>query len=50
MEHIDLRYVSTDILIKELEQREGVEITIVDPYENEDIKVNGPAIVLIVRD
>ena len=37
-------------LVKELRGREGVETKIAEPYQDIDIKINGPAIVLIVTD
>ena len=42
--------VSTKDLVEELRRREGVEATIAEPYEDVEIKVNGPAIVLVVTD
>lgn len=41
---------STKDLVEELRRREGVEATIAEPYEDVEIKVNGPAIVLVVTD
>ncbi|WP_411655478.1 BC1881 family protein [Anaeromassilibacillus sp. SJQ-1] len=37
-------------LVKELKGREGVETKIAELYQDIDIKINGPAIVLIVTD
>lgn len=45
-----LKKCKTCELVKELETREGVEATIAEPYQDISIKVNGPAIVLIVTD
>lgn len=42
--------VSTRDLVEELRQREGVETTIAEPHKDTEIKVNGPAIVLVVID
>ncbi len=42
--------VSTKDLVEELRRREGVKATIAEPYEDVEIKVNGPAIVLVVTD
>lgn len=42
--------VSTRDLVEELRQREGVEATIAEPHKDIEIKVNGPAIVLVVID
>ena len=37
-------------LVEELEKRAGVETTIAEPYQDVQVKVNGPAIVLVVID
>lgn len=37
-------------LCEELEKREGVETRTVNPYEDQAITVNGPAIVFVVID
>ena len=42
--------VSTRDLVEELRQHEGVETTIAEPHKDTEIKVNGPAIVLVVVD
>lgn len=42
--------VSTRDLVEELRQRKGVEVTIAEPHKDTEIKVNGPAIVLVVID
>lgn len=41
---------STSELVTELETREGIERIWVKPYRDAEIKVNGPAVVLIVTD
>jgi cyanate lyase len=46
----DLPQASTKELVNELMKREGVETKIAEPYKDEEIKVNGPAIVLTVID
>ncbi|MCI1951777.1 MAG: BC1881 family protein [Clostridiales bacterium] len=46
----ELKAISTCDLVNELKNREGVEITIAEPYQDINIKVNGPAIVLTVID
>lgn len=46
----DLKSVHTHELVKELACREGVEKTIAEPYQDVQVKVNGPAIVLVVID
>ena len=45
-----LEEVPTAQLVAELSNREGVEATIAEPYQESDVKVNGPAIVLVVID
>ncbi|WP_141639515.1 BC1881 family protein [Clostridium novyi] len=45
-----IKNIDTKDLVDELIKREGVKVTIAEPYENKDIKVNGPAIVLVVID
>ena len=47
---MNLATVSTRDLVEELEKREGVETTIAEPYQDVQVKVNGPAIVLVVID
>lgn len=42
--------VSTADLVDELSKRQGVEKTVAEPYQDVQIKVNGPAIVLVVID
>ena len=42
--------ISTANLVKELETREGVELIIAEPYDNKTITVEGPAVVLVVKD
>lgn len=37
-------------LVEELKKREGVEAHLAEPYEDIELKVNGPAIVLVVID
>lgn len=47
---MDLSNILTCDLVKELQSREGVETTIAEPYQDAEVKVNGPAIVLVVID
>lgn len=47
---MSLSNVPTCDLVKELQTREGVETTIAEPYQDVEVKVNGPAIVLTVID
>lgn len=42
--------ISTKDLVDELSRREGVEKTIAEPYQDVQVKVNGPAIILVVTD
>lgn len=46
----DLDNVSTSDLVRVLSAREGVKVEIAKPYEDLEILVNGPAIVLTVID
>lgn len=46
----DLDNVSTSELVHALFNREGVKVEIAKPYEDLEILVNGPAIVLTVID
>ena len=43
-----LHEASTKSLVEELQKREGVEITITEPYQDKTVSVNGPSIVLVV--
>lgn len=47
---MSLENVSTANLITELRKREGVETTVVEPYQDAAVSVNGPALVLVVTD
>lgn len=47
---MDLSTVTTKDLVNELEKRRGVDTTIAEPYQDVTVKVNGPAIVLVVID
>lgn len=49
-EDISISQFSTKELVKELGKRTGVKQTVAAPYEDINIKVNGPAIVLEVVD
>lgn len=42
--------IPTYELVGELRKREGVNTHIAEPYEDLEVKVNGPAIVLVVID
>lgn len=46
----DLKETSTRELVDELECRLGVERITAQPYQDVEIKVNGPAVILIVTD
>lgn len=41
---------TTKDLVEILEDRPGVEVKTIGPYQETDISVNGPAVVLIVYD
>ena len=45
-----LEKIETRELVNELRNREGVEIKIIDPYENYVLEVSGPMIVIKVID
>lgn len=47
---MNLKDYPTCQLVEELKTREGVETTIAEPYQDVTVKVNGPAIVLVVID
>lgn len=47
---MDLKEVSTKDLVEELKTREGVEATIAEPYKDSEVRVSGPAIILVVID
>ncbi|WP_236894811.1 BC1881 family protein [Clostridium beijerinckii] len=47
---IDLSGISTKELSEELMRRDGIETTIAEPYKDVEVKVNGPAIVLVLID
>lgn len=47
---MDLSEVATCDLVLELQLREGVECTAAEPYEDLTVSVNGPALVLVVKD
>lgn len=46
----DLKNITTKELVEELKNREGVEMKIVDPHQDEVIEVNGPCLVLTIID
>lgn len=45
-----LKDMPTAGLVEELSHREGVEKIIIEPYEDKEIEVNGPMIILKVMD
>ncbi len=47
---MEITEVPTVALVDELKRREGVETHIADPYADLEIKVNGPATLLVVTD
>ena len=50
MYYKDLSRFSTKELVEELSSREGVEAKMAEPYQDMEVSVNGPAIVLVVID
>jgi len=47
---LELKKIKTCDLVKELQDREGVEMKRAEPYQDMNISVNGPAVILIVTD
>ena len=47
---VNLESVPTVDLVTELRKREGVETTVIEPYQDAAVSVNGPALVLVVTD
>ena len=47
---MDLKNVKACDLVEELKKREGVDVTIAEPYQDVTIPVSGPAIVLVITD
>ena len=47
---MNLENIPTVDLVTELRKREGVETTVVEPYQDTTVSVNGPALVLAVTD
>ena len=47
---MNLEGVSTVDFVTELRKREGVETTVIEPYQDAAVSVNGPALVLVVTD
>lgn len=45
-----LKYLSTKELAEELRRREGVAATIAEPYEAKIVRIDGPAVVLVIID
>lgn len=41
---------TTEQLVNELKKREGVETKIAEPYQDIELSVNGPAVVLVIKD
>ena len=50
MKENNLSRFTTKELVEELSRREGIEKTIAEPYKDVQVKVNGPAIILVVID
>ncbi len=47
---MDLSEISTVALVEELKKRVGVDVKTAEPYEDINVSVNGPAVVLIIVD
>lgn len=47
---MDFKDVPTKDLVEELSKRAGVERTDVEPYQDKNVSVNGPAIIFVVID
>lgn len=47
---MDIKDCNTCELVAELIRREGVETHVAEPYKDLAVKVNGPAVVLVVTD
>ena len=45
-----LEQMTTRELIEELSKREGVEVKRAEPYQDVEVSVNGPAVVIVVTD
>lgn len=45
-----LNSISTCNLVEELKGREGTEYLTAEPYEEKAISIEGPAVILIIRD
>lgn len=45
-----LQFVPTCKLVDELEKREGVDTKFAEPYQDIEVKVNGPAVILTIID
>lgn len=41
---------TTEQLVDELKKRVGVETKIAEPYQDVELSVNGPAVVLVIKD
>lgn len=47
---MDLTNVSTEMLVRELEKREGVKKETAEPHQNLKLEICGPAVVLEIVD
>lgn len=50
MYYKNLSCFSTKELVEELSSREGVETKVAEPYQDMEVSVNGPTVVLVVID
>lgn len=48
--NMDISNLPTRDLVEELQRRNGVKTEIAEPYQDVEVKVSGPAIVLVVID
>lgn len=46
----NMKDIPTCQLVEELRRREGVEVTVAEPYEDVTVTANGPAVILLVTD
>ncbi len=49
-EEMDLSTVKTCELVAKLKTKEGVETIMAEPYQKKEVSVEGPAIILVVKD
>lgn len=47
---MDITAIPTKYLAEELSRREGVEMIIAEPHQDQEVSINGPAIILVITD